>query len=96
MPMRPYPVLCYEPGCGQPAQFKIAATWSDGHTRELKTYGLTCAACLGRWFQRACARQLGCRLTVGETLDAPGIYEMCHGQRDRLLVRRTDLEGCQA
>jgi hypothetical protein len=92
MPMPPYPVLCYQPGCGQPARFKIAATWSDGHTRELKTYGLTCSGCLRDWFRRAIARQKVCRLARGETLETPGIYELNSGQRDRQLLRRLDLE----
>jgi hypothetical protein len=92
MPMPPYPVLCYQPGCGKPACFKIAATWSDGHTRELKTYGLVCADCLVAWYRRALARQKVCRLARGETLEPPGIFEISHGRRDRQLVRRTDLE----
>ena len=37
MPMPPYPVLCYRPGCGKPAVYKIAARWSDGVTEELTT-----------------------------------------------------------
>ena len=40
---------------------------------------------------RSRAKQ-ACRLTRGETLDVPGIYELARGQRDRHLVRRTDLE----
>ena len=46
MPMPPYPVLCSCPCCGQPAVYKIAARWSDGVTQELKTYALSCEACL--------------------------------------------------
>jgi len=30
----PYPGLCYRPGCGLPALYKIAARWSDGITFE--------------------------------------------------------------
>ena len=37
MPMPPYPILCYRQGCEKPAVYKIAAQWSDGITRELKT-----------------------------------------------------------
>jgi hypothetical protein len=92
MPMPSYPVRCYEPGCGRPAVYKIAARWSDGITKELKTYGLTCAECLAAWFQRSCAEQAACRLTRGETLDSPGIYELACGSRDQQLVRREDLE----
>ncbi|HZT82749.1 MAG TPA: hypothetical protein VFA26_21140 [Gemmataceae bacterium] len=92
MPMRPYPVLCYTPGCGRPAVYKIAARWSDGVTEELKTYGLACADCLAGWFRRSRERQAACRRAPGEVLEAPGIYEWASGKRDRELVRRPDLE----
>jgi hypothetical protein len=90
--MPPYPILCYTCGCGQPAQYKIAARWSDGVTQELKTYALTCRACLTVSFQRSRAKQAACRLAAGETLDAPGIYEMAHGRRDQQLQRQPELE----
>jgi hypothetical protein len=92
MPMPPYPVRCYQPGCGKPAVYKIAARWSDGVTQELKTYGLVCADCLAAWFRRSLERRAACRLAAGETLDAPGIYELDRGSRDRQLSRRDDLE----
>lgn len=92
MPMSPYPVLCYAAGCSAPAVYKVAARWSDGTTAELKTYGLACAACLAQQFARAVAQRAACRLAHGETLDAPGIYELARGTRDRTLTRRTDLE----
>ena len=53
MPMPPYAVLCYRPGCDRPAAYKVAARWSDGVTEELKTYSLCCAECL------PCARHEG-------------------------------------
>jgi hypothetical protein len=92
MPMSPYPVLCYSAGCGAPAAYKVAARWSDGTTAELKTYGLSCAACLAKQFARAVAARAECRLAPGETLDAPGVYELTRGARDRTLTRRPDLE----
>ena len=92
MPMPSYPVSCYRPGCGQLAVYKIAARWSDGVTQELKTYGLTCADCLAEWFRRSLARRAACRLAAGEKLEAPGIYELARGSRDRQLRRREDLE----
>lgn len=91
--MPPYPVSCYAAGCGRPAAFKIAARWSDGITRELKTYSLTCAECLPAEFASAMERQRACRLAPGETLDAPAVYELTRGARDRELVRREELEG---
>ncbi len=93
MPMSPYPVLCYAPGCEAPAVYKIAAKWSDGTTAELKTYSLTCASCLAGQFARAVAKRAACRLGAGETLDAPGVYELHRGGRDRGLTRRPDLEA---
>jgi hypothetical protein len=90
--MPPYPVLCYTPQCGQRAQYKIAARWSDGATQELKTYALTCAACLAKSFQRSLVQQAVCRLAPGESLEVPGIYELAHGRRDQHLQRRGDLE----
>lgn len=92
MTMPPYPVICYAPGCGQPARFKIAARWSDGITHELKTYSLACEKCLTKLLADARKKQAECRLTTGETLEPPGIYEWTKGQRDRQLSRRSDLE----
>jgi hypothetical protein len=92
MPMSPYPVLCYSPGCRAPAVYKVAARWSDGTTAELKTYALTCAACLAGQLGRAAAKRAACRLAPGEVIDAPGVYELARGERDRVLVRRPDLE----
>jgi hypothetical protein len=96
MPMPAYPVLCYRPGCGRPAAYKVAARWSDGVTQELKTYALSCPDCLAEWLARGRARQAACRLAAGETLEPPGVYELAHGRRDRELTRRQDLEGQSA
>lgn len=93
MPMLPYPVICYAPGCGLPAEFKIAARWSDGQTQELKTYSLTCSSCLAEQYASAVARRGACRLAPGETLDVPAVFEMNRGERDRTLKRRPDLEA---
>ena len=43
--------------------------------------------------EAAVAKQSACRLTVGETLDAPGVYDLARGARDRVLTRRPDLEA---
>jgi hypothetical protein len=92
MSMPSYPVLCYTHGCDQPAAYKIAARWSDGVTRELKTYGLACEKCLPAWFQRARERHPACRRAAGESLDLPGIYRMLPGQRDQQLERLPEIE----
>src|SRR5262249_16133952 len=88
MPMPPYPVLCYTAGWGQAAVYKLAARWSDGVTEELKTYGLSCAACLPDWLARSRQKQKACRLAVNETLEPPGVWELVRGARDRQLVHR--------
>jgi hypothetical protein len=90
MAMLPYALCCYR--CGAPAIYKIAARWSDGITQELKTYGLACANCLAESLSSSRQRRAACRLAAGETLEAPGVYELARGRRDRELVRRTELE----
>lgn len=90
--MPPYPVLCYAPGCGAPARFKIAARWSDGVTNELKTYSLACPDCVKELHAVAAAKQAACRLAPGEKMERPGVFELARGNRDRELVRREDLE----
>ncbi len=92
MPMPPYAVPCYTPGCGRPAAYKVAARWSDGVTSELKTYGLACEHCLPAWFRRARERHAACRLAAGETLGAPAIFRVERGRRDLTLERLTELE----
>jgi len=92
MPMPPYPIYCYRPGCGKPAVYKIAARWSDGVTQELKTYALSCADCLPDWFRRSREKQAACRLAPGEILEAPGIYTLERGRRDAQITRLLDLE----
>jgi hypothetical protein len=87
-----YPVMCYTKGCTNPAVYKIAAQWSDGVVKELKTYGLTCVDCLPRWFQQSRKKQAACRLTAGESLDSPGIYRLERGHHDTTLTRLEDLE----
>jgi len=92
MPMPPYPVLCYAPGCTRPAAYKVAARWSDGVTQELKTYSLACPECLPALFAAAGVKRAACRLAPGETLEEPGVYELHRGERDKTLKRREDLE----
>ena len=90
--MPPYRVLCSRNRCDQLAAFKIASCWSDGVTRELKTYALSCAACLAAQLDAARAKKAVCRLTAGESLESPGIFEIARGTRDARLCRRNDLE----
>jgi hypothetical protein len=91
--MPPYAVRCITPGCGQSAEYKIAARWSDGVTQELKTYALCCAACLPEWFRKSRTKQAACRLAPGELLEPPGIFALVRGRRDSAMERLPDLEA---
>lgn len=88
----PYPVLCHAPGCSRLAAFKIGAAWSDGTTRELKTYSLCCATCLPSELTSARARREQCRQAPGETLGPACVFELRPSARDRDLVRLEYLE----
>lgn len=87
-----YPVLCYGERCQNPAVYKIAARWSHGPSSELKTYGLSCAACLPVLFQSSLERQKQARTLPGELGEKPGIYLLHDGGRDLELVRVEELE----
>jgi hypothetical protein len=89
----PYVVRCTAQGCHEPATYKIAAEWSDGTTKELKTYGLACESHLQLLFRRSRDRQRGYRLAEGESLGAPAVFRIEQGRRDRELVRMPDLEA---
>jgi len=86
-----YSVTCQS--CGRPAEYKIAARWSDGMPHELKTYGLVFAACLPAQFGATRRRQAACGLAAGETLEAPSIYRLDVARRDASLQRLPDLEA---
>jgi hypothetical protein len=92
MPMPPYPVLCYAPGCTNPASYKVAAQWSDGVTGELKTYYLACRDCLATLYREAAVKRNTCRLAPGESMSVPGIFLMARGERDQRLTRCDELE----
>ena len=91
-PMPTYPIPCGGPDCRTSALFKIAAEWSDGPTRELKTYFLCCPDCVKPLRPAAVAKRRASRLAPREALGAPGVYELSRGSADRALVRRPDLE----
>lgn len=88
-----YQVVCTARGCHSPAAYKVAARWTDGITEELKTYDLTCEDCLAAAYRQSLLKQKSCRLTAGEVLELPGIYELERGRRDGQLRRRVDLEA---
>ena len=92
MPMPAYPVKCYGPGCDKLAEFKVAARWSDGITRELKTYSLCCAEHAGELWRLACERRARCRTAPGEELGEPEVFEWSRELRDSELAQRPELQ----
>ena len=89
----PYSVLCHTNNCFNEAVYKIAARWSDGVTSELKTYSLCCRNCLANEYRASKERQARCRLGPGESVEAPGIYQLHRGSRDARLQRLAELEA---
>lgn len=82
MPMPAYVVNCYGVDCTYEAIYKIAAHWSDGQIRELKTYSLACDRCRDALFEQAQIKKNACRLTDGETLSDPVVFPLVRGRRD--------------
>jgi len=78
---------CSAVGCNQAAVYKIAATWSDGTSRELKTYGLACEAHRVSQLHVARLRHAGLRLSEGETVGPVELYLLLSGCRDAQLSR---------
>jgi hypothetical protein len=82
-----YQPLCSAPNCGQPAVYKVAASWSNGRSHELKNYGLACEAHRNSQFARAQLHRKGLVLAEGETVGEVGLYRLEPGKRDLQLVR---------
>ncbi len=80
---------CSMVGCDQAAFYKIAATWSDGTSRELKNYGLTCEVHRETQLEAARLRHNGLRLSEGETVGPVELYCLLSGCRDAQLSRFT-------
>jgi len=93
MPLENWRIVCYTPGCGSLAEYKIAARWSDGVISELKTYSLSCESCLASQFPIAVVKRAECPQTEGEILDDPRIYRLVRGGRDRTLEPCPELEA---
>jgi hypothetical protein len=78
---------CSMPECGRSAVYKVAAVWSDGTSRELKTYGLACEAHRDDLLELAQAKRQALRLAEGETVEPVGLYQLLPGVRDKELSR---------
>jgi hypothetical protein len=85
-------VRCSEPGCEEPAEYKIAAPWNDNRFWELKTYGFACPDHVREVLRGAEARWLEYEPVKGETVHELGIYRYVPGTPDRQLERDRDLE----
>lgn len=85
-----YLPCCTAGDCSQPAQYKVAATWSDGTSFELKNYGLACAAHRDSQLAQARRRHEHLRLAQGETVGPVELYLLREGCRDTELTRCTD------
>ena len=78
---------CSAPNCNQPATFKVGAVWSDGTSRELKNYGLTCEGHRQSQLERARRNRDGLKLADGETLGPIALYVLEPGRRDSELTQ---------
>ena len=87
-----YRPTCSHPDCGQPAEFKVGAVWSDGTSRELKNYGLACAAHRQSQLQRARQNRDGLKLADGETVGPIALFVLEPGRRDTELAQVPDSE----
>jgi hypothetical protein len=85
-----YRPACNAPRCGEPAVYKVAAAWSDGTSRELKNYGLACAAHGASQLARASRNHAGLRLADGETVGPVELYLLRDDCRDIDLARVVD------
>ena len=83
----PYRPTCSDPGCTEPAVYKVGAVWSDGTSRELKNYGLACEAHRQSQLERARSHRDGLRLAEGETVGPVSLFVLAPGQRDRDLAQ---------
>jgi hypothetical protein len=78
---------CSANGCRNPAVYKIAATWRDGSSGELKNYGLACEQHRDQELAVARRHHEGLRLAEAETVGPVELYGLRSGCRDADLVR---------
>lgn len=78
-----YRPTCSDPGCIEPAVYKVGAVWSDGTSRELKNYGLACEAHRHSQLERARTHRDGLHLADGESVGPVTLFVLDSGRRDR-------------
>jgi hypothetical protein len=89
-----YQPLCSDRQCSRPAVYKLAATWSDSSSSELKNYGLTCEIHRESLLDAARRRHEGLKLADDETVGPVELYVLQRGCRDTEL-RRYEKSGEQ-
>jgi hypothetical protein len=82
-----YRPVCSVSGCGEPASFKIGASWSDGASRELKNYGLACDHHRELVLEAARLRRDQLRHADGETIGPVELFALMPDTRDLELPR---------
>jgi hypothetical protein len=86
-------VCCSIPGCGEPAEYKVAAPWRDDKFSGLKTYGFACSRHLESVLCHAEPRWLEYEAVAEETVEEIGIFRFEPGKGDRHLERDRELEA---
>ena len=69
-------IKCSMPGCKEVAVSKVAAPWSYGNFRELKTYGFACPSHSDSVLAYALNRPKPTHFSPGETVGEIGVYQM--------------------
>ncbi|MBV8230694.1 MAG: hypothetical protein JO329_11975 [Planctomycetaceae bacterium] len=85
-----YQPKCTAPKCDKDAVYKIAATWSNSTSRELKNYGLACEDHRDSQLALAQLHRQGLKLAEGEAVGQVGLYQLVPGRRDTELTRLPD------
>ncbi len=77
-----YEPQCSYPECERPAIYKVAAPWTNGTVRELKTYGMSCSGHRTSILARGRSHREGLLLAEGESVGRVGLYQLLPGVRD--------------
>lgn len=74
-----YTPACTHEDCEATALYKLAAEWSDGRFRELKTYGFACELHLDTLLEQARAKRARLVCSEGESVHSVGVYSLDAG-----------------
>jgi len=85
-----YRPTCSTIGCQRDAIYKVAASWSDGLSWELKNYGLACEDHRISQLARGKLHRDGLVLANGEVVGQVGLYVLETDARDATLSRLPD------